>query len=123
MRRSASTCCSPSRTGRGSRRAYKERLPAADRTIPTELFGLGWRAAHRVVPNEATYRHLGAVGRLPRSNRLVNRMASVGARHIPEAVQRALVARQRPALAGMKTGAPHSPTYTSRIAWWLVSPK
>src|SRR4051794_4193187 len=35
---------------------YKERLLGAKRTILTELFGLGWPAPHRVVPNAATER-------------------------------------------------------------------
>ncbi|WP_188111138.1 NAD(P)H-dependent flavin oxidoreductase [Nocardioides antri] len=75
---------------------YKQRLLEADRTILTGLFGLGWPAAHRVVPNEATERHLGADGEAPWTNRVVNRMSGVGARHIPAAVQARLVARQRP---------------------------
>lgn len=36
--------------------AYRERLLAAETTILTELFGLGWPAPHRVVPNAATER-------------------------------------------------------------------
>ncbi len=36
--------------------AYKERLLAADGTLVTVLFGLGWPARHRVVPNAATDR-------------------------------------------------------------------
>jgi nitronate monooxygenase len=35
---------------------YKRRLLDADETILTELFGLGWPAPHRVVPNAATER-------------------------------------------------------------------
>lgn len=35
---------------------YKERLLGADRTVLTHLFGLGWPAPHRVVPNAATER-------------------------------------------------------------------
>lgn len=35
---------------------YKRRLLDADETILTELFGLGWPAPHRVVPNAATAR-------------------------------------------------------------------
>ncbi|MGE5281752.1 MAG: NAD(P)H-dependent flavin oxidoreductase [Chloroflexota bacterium] len=35
---------------------YKRRLLGADETILTELFGLGWPAPHRVVPNAATER-------------------------------------------------------------------
>ncbi len=33
---------------------YKRRLLTAEETILTELFGLGWPAPHRVVPNAAT---------------------------------------------------------------------
>jgi len=36
--------------------AYKRRLLDAHETILTELFGLGWPAPHRVVPNAATER-------------------------------------------------------------------
>ncbi len=35
---------------------YRDRLLAAHTTILTELFGLGWPAPHRVVPNAATER-------------------------------------------------------------------
>src|SRR5262245_61393575 len=34
--------------------AYKQRLLAAEETLLTELFGAGWPAPHRVVPNAAT---------------------------------------------------------------------
>jgi NAD(P)H-dependent flavin oxidoreductase YrpB (nitropropane dioxygenase family) len=35
---------------------YKHRLLRAERTLLTDLFGLGWPARHRVVPNAATER-------------------------------------------------------------------
>jgi nitronate monooxygenase len=35
---------------------YRQRLLGAEETILTELFGLGWPAPHRVVPNAATER-------------------------------------------------------------------
>jgi NAD(P)H-dependent flavin oxidoreductase YrpB (nitropropane dioxygenase family) len=35
---------------------YKARLLAATETLETHLFGMGWHALHRVVPNEATRR-------------------------------------------------------------------
>ena len=38
----------------GGHPAYKARLVEAHETILTELFGVGWPAPHRVVPNEAT---------------------------------------------------------------------
>ena len=45
--------------------AYKARLVEAQGTILTELFGVGWPAKHRVVPNEATLRWLGRDPRGP----------------------------------------------------------
>lgn len=76
---------------------YKERLLTADDTILTDLFGLGWpSAAHRVVPNEATQQHLGPAGQVPHSHRIVNRWSAVGVRHVPDAVQARLIARQHP---------------------------
>jgi nitronate monooxygenase len=75
---------------------YKDRLVSADRTVLTDLFGHGWPAAHRVVPNEATDRHLGAAGETPVSHRRLNRVSARGGRFVPESLQRRLVARQRP---------------------------
>ncbi len=49
---------------------YQRRILLADRTIRTTLFGLGWPAPHRVVPNAATARWCdtdGAAKVLPRS--------------------------------------------------------
>jgi len=45
---------------------YKQRLLEAEDTILTELFGLGWPAPHRVVPNEATRRWCLEDGSVPR---------------------------------------------------------
>src|SRR3954467_10349338 len=42
----------------GAHAAYKERLIGASDTVLTELFGFGWPAPHRVVPNAATDRWL-----------------------------------------------------------------
>src|ERR1700674_416274 len=42
----------------GAHPLYKARLIEARETVLTELFGVGWPAAHRVVPNEATVRWL-----------------------------------------------------------------
>lgn len=36
--------------------AYQRRVVGAEHTVETELFGLGWPARHRVVPNAATRR-------------------------------------------------------------------
>src|SRR5262245_54014942 len=50
---------------------YIRRLLEADETILTELFGTGWPAPHRVVPNAATERWLGGDPRGPRLNRVL----------------------------------------------------
>src|SRR5436189_98037 len=40
----------------GAHPDYKRRLVEADETLLTELFGVGWPAPHRVIPNAATER-------------------------------------------------------------------
>jgi NAD(P)H-dependent flavin oxidoreductase YrpB (nitropropane dioxygenase family) len=75
---------------------YVQRLLAADDTVLTELFGTGWPAPHRVVPNAATERWLGADPRGPRLNRAINRLLAPGARHMPAAAQLRLARAQRP---------------------------
>src|SRR5689334_9963047 len=42
----------------GAAAGYKQRLTEADETVLTELFGVGWPGAHRVLPNQATERWL-----------------------------------------------------------------
>lgn len=49
---------------------YKRRVLAAQRTLATMLFGLGWPLRHRVVPNAATERWCDAGGREPLAVRL-----------------------------------------------------
>lgn len=82
---------------------YRQRLLDADETLLTDLFGMGWPASHRVVPNEATERWLrkGASGsdparRAPALNRAINRASAPGARYMPPSLQRRLIAAQRP---------------------------
>lgn len=96
---------------------YKERLLGAEETILTELFGAGWPAPHRVVPNAATdhflgrrsslYRHRrpkderrvekrAEVSRGPRFNRLLNNLLAPGARYAPPGLQLRMVRAQRP---------------------------
>ena len=78
---------------------YKLRCLQADRTVLTELFGLGWaEAPHRVVPNAATRRWLGDGPRGPRWIRLANRLASPLVLRVPHAVQDRGLAIQRPSL-------------------------
>jgi nitronate monooxygenase len=45
--------------------SYKQHLLAAEETILTDLFGAGWPAPHRVVPNAATERWLHPPAALP----------------------------------------------------------
>ncbi len=96
---------------------YRQRLLAADATVLTGLFGFGWPAPHRVVPNAATRRWLGeassdgtALGicrRGPRLNRALNRTSAPTARHAPAALQRKLIRAQRP---GSRLLTPQGPT-------------
>lgn len=75
---------------------YRERLLGAEATMLTELFGFGWPAPHRVVPNAATRRWLAGDSRGPLLNRALNRLSAVGARHVPDSVEHRLVHAQRP---------------------------
>lgn len=75
---------------------YKRRCLEAERTILTELFGMGWpRASHRVIPNAATERWLGQgsdpPGWLTTAQRLINPLAV----RLPDSLQaRALMAQR-----------------------------
>lgn len=75
---------------------YKRRLVEADTTILTELFGAGWPAPHRVVPNAATDRWLTGDPRGPALNRALNRFIAPGARFISPAMQARMARAQRP---------------------------
>ncbi len=75
---------------------YTQRLLKAEETVLTELFGTGWPAPHRVVPNAATERWLGDDPRGPALNRIVNRLSAAGARYMPASVQLRLARAQRP---------------------------
>jgi nitronate monooxygenase len=82
---------------------YKERLLGAEETILTELFGAGWPAPHRVVPNAATERW----GDPPRLNRLLNHLLAPGARYAPPSMQLRMIRAQRP---GSRLLSPAGPT-------------
>jgi nitronate monooxygenase len=80
----------------GAHPAYKERLAAANDTVLTELFGLGWPAQHRVVPNAATSRWLGGDSRGPGWLRAIQRVSAPALARAPVPLQLRLAATQRP---------------------------
>ena len=80
----------------GAHPAYKERLIGARETVLTELFGLGWPAPHRVVPNAATDRWLRRGPRGPAWVRAIHKVSSFGASRVPVHLQLRLAASQRP---------------------------
>lgn len=86
---------------------YRRRLLDAEQTVLTELFGAGWPAPHRVVPNAATERWLGADLRGPALNRAINRVTAPGARFLPASAQLRLARAQRP---GSRLLTPIGPT-------------
>jgi len=75
---------------------YRRRLLAAEETILTELFGVGWPAPHRVLANAATEHWLGDDLRGPTLSRVLNRLTGPGARYMPPSVQARIVRAQRP---------------------------
>lgn len=75
---------------------YKRRLLDADETLLTELFGAGWPAPHRVVPNAATEHWLAGTRSVPLANRALNRLLAAGVRYTPPGLQHRLVRAQRP---------------------------
>jgi NAD(P)H-dependent flavin oxidoreductase YrpB (nitropropane dioxygenase family) len=82
---------------------YKERLLGAEETLLTDLFGAGWPAPHRVVPNAATERW----GDPPRLNRVLNHLLTPGVRYAPPGLQARMVRAQRP---GSRLLSPAGPT-------------
>jgi NAD(P)H-dependent flavin oxidoreductase YrpB (nitropropane dioxygenase family) len=108
--------------------AYKQRLLGSEETIFTELFGAGWPAPHRVVPNAATDHFLGRRSsfsgnggaederragsgrellRGPRINRLLNHLLVPGVRYAPPGLQARMIRAQRP---GSRLLSPAGPT-------------
>lgn len=86
---------------------YARRLVAAEETVLTELFGAGWPAPHRVVPNAATARWLRGKARGPALMRAVNRLTAPAARFLPTSAQLRLARAQRP---GSRLLTPIGPT-------------
>lgn len=62
---------------------YKSRLLAADHTVVTTLFGMGWPAPHRVVPNLALRRWCDESGRPRAGIRALNWLSRFGASLMP----------------------------------------
>jgi NAD(P)H-dependent flavin oxidoreductase YrpB (nitropropane dioxygenase family) len=65
---------------------YKRRAVQSDQTILTELFGFGWPARHRVIPNAATERWLRSDPRGPRLVRATQRLSAPIGPRLPLAV-------------------------------------
>ena len=82
----------------GAHPDYKRRLIDAGETLLTELFGAGWPAPHRVIPNSATARWLGRDARGPGWLRVANRITAPAFSRIPPSVQSRMAASQRPGM-------------------------
>lgn len=80
----------------GAHPAYKQRLIDASETELTELFGLGWPAPHRVVPNAATDRWLRGDPRGPGWLRLFQRITAPAFSRMPVSMQLRAAATQSP---------------------------
>jgi nitronate monooxygenase len=80
----------------GAHPDYKSRLLAAEETVLTELFGAGWPAPHRVVPNAATRRWLGGDDRGPGWLRAIHRASAPALSRVPVAAQIRLASIQSP---------------------------
>lgn len=75
--------------------AYKARLVAARETLETHLFGMGWHALHRVVPNAATERWCKANPLGPPWLNPVQRASEWPARFAPASAAERMIAAQR----------------------------
>ena len=80
----------------GAHASYKARALEARDTILTELFGAGWPAPHRVLPNAATERWLTDDPRGPRWLRVFHKATAPALARVPVPVQIRLAATQKP---------------------------
>jgi NAD(P)H-dependent flavin oxidoreductase YrpB (nitropropane dioxygenase family) len=97
----------------GAHPAYKQALLDADRTIRTQLFGVGWAMDHRVVPNAATKRWCGDDGRERQAIGLVNRVLEPVVSRAPGAAF--ITAHQRPSWPLLTPFPPHAGMNEDRI--------
>jgi NAD(P)H-dependent flavin oxidoreductase YrpB (nitropropane dioxygenase family) len=74
---------------------YKRRLLDARATVLTELFGAGWPAPHRVVPNAATERWLRGDERGPAWLRALHRVTAPAIARLPPSAQERAARAQR----------------------------
>lgn len=75
---------------------YQQRVLQAEHTAQTTLFGFGWPAPHRVVPNGATRRWCHADGRTRRLPALLNAMSVPLGRVLPDRATTVLPRLGRP---------------------------
>ncbi len=85
---------------------YRQRVLSAAKTIETTLFGLGWPARHRVVPNAATQRWCRPDGTARRLPALINAGSGPLGRLAPESSAGSVVKMQRPAVPLFTPAAP-----------------
>ena len=100
-------------------RAYKQRLLESRETVLTELFGVGWPGAHRVIWNEATERWLRRDRRGPAWVRMVHRASAPLLARAPETLQGRLAGGQR---VGIPLFSPSPPTDRSPSRFLDVAP-
>lgn len=82
----------------GAHHEYRNRVIAARATLKTTLFGLGWPAQHRVVPNTATDHWCNADGTARRLPALANSLSAPTSRWAPANSERLVLRMQRAAL-------------------------
>jgi nitronate monooxygenase len=85
---------------------YKRRVMAAEQTLSTMLFGLGWSLRHRVISNAATERWCRADELGPGPVRLASRLSAPLAHVVPLDVLGTLLKHQRPGLPLFTPGVP-----------------
>jgi nitronate monooxygenase len=77
---------------------YKRRVLAAEKTLETTLFGLGWPARHRVIPTPVTQRWCHADGTARRLPALINAASGPLSHAVPASSAESFLARQRTGL-------------------------